>query len=415
MTGTLTFGTDLERRLGACVALASELVRTPSEDPPGDTGAAAAVVEAFLAAAGVAVVRFEPAPGRHGIVARLDSGRPGPRLVYCAHLDVFPVGDRTLWSFDPFSGAVRDGHLLGRGASDMKGALAASVVAFLALREAGLPERGAVSLLLVSDEETGGAFGTEWALSNMPDLVGDACVIGEPSGPDVVRVGEKGQVWVRLEARGDGYHGGIADGSESGWRLLRAAQAVGSLARRRYPVPPEHAEVVRASESYGWTKQLAGREWLFTGVSVNLGLLGGGVKVNMSPTSAVAELDLRLPFGAEPAAILEEIAGLVAPFAVVITPLLAVPCAATISPLDSAVVRAALDAAGQAAGRPVPAVMAPTYTDARFFRRRGVPAVVYGPRPHNMGGADESVAIDDLRRTLLVHGQVGWRLLGGAA
>ena len=415
MTGALAFAGELERRLGACIDFASELVRTPSENPPGDTGAVAEMVESYLRTNGVTVDRFEPTPGRRGLVARLDSGRPGPRLVYCAHLDVFPVGDRALWSSDPFAGEVRDGRLWGRGASDMKGALAASLTAFLALRDAGLPDRGAVALLLVSDEETGGSFGTEWALSHFPDLVGDACVIGEPSGTDVVRVGEKGQLWVRLEAQGDGYHGGIADGTESGWRLLRAAPAVGSLAGRRYPVPPEHAEVIAASESYGWTRQLAGREWLFTAVSVNLGVLSGGVKVNMSPTSAVAELDLRLPLGAEPAVILDEIEQLVAPFAVKVVPLLAHPCAATMSPIESAVARAALEVTAGVTGGPVPAVMAPTYTDARFFRRRGVPSVVYGPRPYNMGGPDESITIEDLRRTLQVHGLVGWRLLGGAA
>lgn len=415
MTARASFVSELERRFGTCVELASELVRTPSEDPPGDTGAAAAVVGSFLQAASVPVERFEPASGRHGMIARIDSGRAGPRLVYCAHLDVFPAGDRDLWSFDPFSGDVRQGRLLGRGASDMKGALAASVVAFLALRDAGLPDRGSVALLLVSDEESGGAFGTEWALSRYPELVGDACVIGEPSGTEVVRVGEKGQVWARLEARGDGYHGGIADGTESGWRLLRAAQAVGTLSRRRYPVPPEHAAVVAASESYPWTKQLAGREWLFTALSVNLGTIHGGAKVNMSPTSASADLDLRLPFGAEPASILDEIAQLVAPFEVTVTPLLAFPCAATMTSTDDALAREALAAAARASGTRVPAVMAPTYTDARFFRRRGVPAIVYGPRPHNMGGPDESVTIEDLRRTLVVHGDIGWGLLGGAA
>ncbi len=137
------------------LALTRELVRIPSV--PGGTGdgeaAAAERVRAELAAIGLRPQVAEVAPGRPNVVARLDSGRPGPVLLLEAHTDVVSEGDPATWSHDPFGAELAGGRIYGRGACDTKENLAAALCALAALRAAGRPRRGAVAFVSPVDEE----------------------------------------------------------------------------------------------------------------------------------------------------------------------------------------------------------------------------------------------------------------------
>ncbi|HHY95989.1 MAG TPA: M20/M25/M40 family metallo-hydrolase [Firmicutes bacterium] len=122
----------------------------------------------------------------------------GRHVVFNGHLDTFPVVDPATWSVSPFSGEVRGGRLYGRGAAYMKGGVAASLVAFVLLYTVRECLPGRVSLTLVSDEETGSTWGTNYLLQARPDLRGDGLINGEPSSPVNVRIGEKGMYWFRF-------------------------------------------------------------------------------------------------------------------------------------------------------------------------------------------------------------------------
>jgi len=131
------------------------LVRTASENPPGEEAAAASLTAELCEAVGLDVSLHEAAPERPNVVARLGGGE-GPTVCYCSHIDVVPAGDHALWASDPFDGAIADGRMHGRGTADAKGPVAAALEAVEILRAAGAPLQGTLELALVSDEETMG-------------------------------------------------------------------------------------------------------------------------------------------------------------------------------------------------------------------------------------------------------------------
>ena len=191
-------------------ALAAELIRRPSVTPR-DEGALG-IVAGYLEALGFSCHRlsFGGEDGSDEIVnlyARLGQGRPN--LCFAGHTDVVPPGAREAWSFDPFSASLRDGALWGRGAVDMKGAIAAFVAAvqrWLAERGAGFA--GSISLLITGDEEAAGINGTrkvlEWLAARGEAL--DACLVGEPTSAavlgDMIKIGRRGSLTGRLTVHG---------------------------------------------------------------------------------------------------------------------------------------------------------------------------------------------------------------------
>eukprot|EP01036_Dinobryon_divergens_P045246 gene45246-60428_t len=169
------------------VALAQALIRCPSVTPV--EGGAQALIAAVLAEAGFEVHRVtfhEPgAEDVDNLFARL--GPPGPVLAFAGHTDVVPPGDAARWLFEPFSGAIVNGELHGRGAVDMKGGVAASISAVLRALDAG-PLQEPVAFLITGDEEGPAVNGTtkllDWAVERGERI--SACVLGEPTNPDVI-------------------------------------------------------------------------------------------------------------------------------------------------------------------------------------------------------------------------------------
>ncbi|HEY0185585.1 MAG TPA: succinyl-diaminopimelate desuccinylase [Rhodopila sp.] len=185
--------------------LAQALIRCASVTP-ADGGAQEALSGA-LGRLGFTIHRL-----RYGaienIFARLGSG--GPHICFAGHTDVVPVGAAN-WRSDPFGGEVRDGVLYGRGACDMKGAIAA-FVAGVAQHLEGRQPKGSISLLITGDEEGPATDGTvkvlEWMRAN--DQVPDFCLVGEPTCPvrlgDMVKIGRRGSVNMKIEVHGTQGH-----------------------------------------------------------------------------------------------------------------------------------------------------------------------------------------------------------------
>ncbi len=188
--------------------LAAELIRRPSVTPK-DEGALD-IVAGALERLGFTCHRLAFGDGAERIsnlYARRGTGRPN--LCFAGHTDVVPPGAPEAWSFAPFSGLLRDGELCGRGAVDMKGAIAAFVCAaerFLAAQ--GPDFGGSISLLITGDEEGAALNGTravlEWLASRSEAL--DACIVGEPTSAarlgDMVKIGRRGSLVGRLTVEG---------------------------------------------------------------------------------------------------------------------------------------------------------------------------------------------------------------------
>ena len=205
------------------VALAQALIRCRSVTPAD--GGAQDVLAVALEALGFTVWRL-PFGTTPNLFAR--RGTEGAHLCFAGHTDVVPPGDGA-WSVDPFGGTVRDGVLLGRGACDMKGAIAA----FVAAVAAGAPAPPSVSLLITGDEEGPATDGTvrvlEWmeAEGHVPDL----CLVGEPTNPtrlgEVIKVGRRGSLNVRIVVEGVQGHVAYPQRADNPvHRLVRALDAL---------------------------------------------------------------------------------------------------------------------------------------------------------------------------------------------
>ena len=159
---------------GELVTLCSELVKIPSDNPPGDTSQLAAYIKDYLAERGADTETYEPMKGVVNLVSSVGDGKPS--LVLNGHLDQFPgdVGEK--WNRPPHSGAIEDGHIHGRGSGDMKGGLASLLFCFGLLVCEDMD--GKLSFTGTSDEETGGRWGALWLLENVGGLEGDAVLKG---------------------------------------------------------------------------------------------------------------------------------------------------------------------------------------------------------------------------------------------
>ena len=197
-----------EHRAKQLTKLCCQLVQAKSENPPGDVTEAAHVIENFLETEGINYQTFEPAKGHVSVVATLGQGNPS--LILCGHIDVVPAGDPSKWDVKPYEGSIKHDKILGRGATDQKGGVAAMLMAIAALKGFEENLNGKVTVASVSDEEAPGPGGTRWLLKNKK-LNGTACIITEPTGhldgEYSIVGGERGNCWLRITAYGKPAHG----------------------------------------------------------------------------------------------------------------------------------------------------------------------------------------------------------------
>jgi acetylornithine deacetylase/succinyl-diaminopimelate desuccinylase-like protein len=262
---------------------------------------------------------------------------------------------------------------------------------------------GELVLVLAGDEETGGTWGTQYLLDHVPQARGDAMISGDAGSPRVARFGEKGQMWLELRARGRSAHGAhVHLGVNAIERLM---EAVGRLLRlRSLPVEvlPAIAEAISRASEISEPLSGAGESDVLRKVTVNVGTITGGGAVNIIPDVATAHLDIRFPPGVGTAEILAQVKAAIAGLDGVDVDVLSC-CEPNWTDPEHEIVRRVLEHAANAVGRPVVANMRIGFSDARFYRLAGIPAVVYGPTPYNMGGPDEYVEIADAEAMMYVH------------
>ncbi|MDP6390224.1 MAG: M20/M25/M40 family metallo-hydrolase [Alphaproteobacteria bacterium] len=398
------FASRIEELEDDVVAFCAELVRIDSQNPPGDTGPLVAAIEARLGdAPGVHARRIVAEDPAVNLVAMVSGSKPGRRLVFNGHLDTFPIGDTAGWSTPPLGGEIRDGRIYGRGACDMKAGIAASVTAFLLLAEFRGDWAGEAVLALVGDEETGGRWGTQHLLANFEETVGDAMISGDAGSPLVARIGEKGNLWVKVEAAGIANHGAhVHLGQNAIEALLDALTPVLALGDAPSQLPEAIARTIREAAPISEALSGAGESDTLQRITVNLGRIEGGLNINTIPNSAKALLDFRLPPGTAVADLHARIAAALDPLRDVTWEVLS-ECEPNWTEPDHELVRLVHDNARAVLGRDVAVNLRPGFSDARFYRQKGVPSVVYGVAANNMGGTDEFADIEELHAVFAVH------------
>lgn len=221
----------VESRRDELVALTRDLIRFPTVNPPGEAYTPCAeYVGAYLARRGfeTRLIRGEGTPGdtdrypRTNVVARREGRSPGATVHFNSHIDVVEEGHG--WTVDPFGGTVRDGRVYGRGACDMKGGLAASIIAAEAFMEVFPDFPGAIEISGTVDEESGGFGGVAYLASrgffSRPRV--DHVIIPEPLNKDRICLGHRGVWWAEIETKGSIAHGSMPFLGDSAIRHMGA-------------------------------------------------------------------------------------------------------------------------------------------------------------------------------------------------
>ena len=403
------------------IRLLQDFVRTPTPNPPGDTRAGTARLAGLprRARAGASPDRADA--DMPNLVAQFDAARPGRHLVLNGHIDVFPASDAARWKHgDPWSGTIDDGRLYGRGVADMKCGTTASLITYALLHKHRDRLAGRLSLTCVSDEETGGRWGAGYLFAHHPEYVrGDCCLNGEPSSAHTVRWGEKLPLWLAFTVKTRGAHGAYVHMSESAsliaLDLMERLEAVTELQPKP---PPEIAgnlanPEVRAAldRSMG-----AGAADLLGRVTLNIGVVRGGLKLNMIPSECRVEADIRIPFGLSKAQVLDCIRAILRDFPQVTMAeeSIAEETHANWCDPEGEMLHLIQRHAEQVCGiRPVP-IATLALTDARWWRNAGIPAYIYGCAPDGMASHDERVSLEEFLNVIRVHALSAAAYLGGA-
>jgi acetylornithine deacetylase/succinyl-diaminopimelate desuccinylase-like protein len=355
---------------------------------------------------GVELKRYEPMPGRASLVLRIEGSDPkAPSLHFMGHTDVVPVTPSG-WRHDPFGAELIDGEVWGRGAIDMLGTTASMAVAVKRALRQGWRPRGTLVYVAVADEEALGTHGADWLVANEWDAVRCDYLVTEFGGAKIpigngartIMVGEKGSHWVRLRIRGVPGHGSMPFRSENA--VVRMAEVVRRIAAYKPPAVLDETWR-RFVTSIGLPKaqsllltQRQGLELVIsrmpsvgaarymhavTHTTFSPNVARGGVKINVIPDSAEAEIDVRtLPKvgGPEVHQMLRQAIGDLWEHVEVVAE---GDNLATASPIDTPL-WSALERTTQRLipGAPVAPFTIMAATDARFFRRKGVVCYGYG-------------------------------------
>ena len=371
-----------------------ELLAFDTQNPPGETVAIVDYLEKELQAAGLETDRLICADRKPNLIAWFP-GSPAPRLVLQGHLDTVPF-DREVWGVDPLG--ERDGErIYGRGATDMKGALAAMVeVARVYTATESTPETP-LGFAFVSDEEVADENAALAAL-DLFDERPVACVIGEQTGTPErpsVAAADRGNIWLRLEATGTAAHGSRpAVGENAIDRLYDTVDRLRDELRSiEFDLPaPVEALLPDTVDYYTPAMGEEAATELFQRPTVNLGMLSGGEAINSVPATARAALDIRLTAGVAAPPICDRIRSFIADVERVDIDSLRWT-EGTYERPDAPLVAASVAAAGEATDNRVFRRSATGGGDAKTLRNAGISTVEFAI------GADTAHSVDEWTST----------------
>jgi acetylornithine deacetylase/succinyl-diaminopimelate desuccinylase-like protein len=311
---------DVPRSLGDDgVALLRRLIAFNTVNPPGNELEAQTFLKRQLEDSGFECELVGATPERPNLIARLGGNAPGKVLCYLSHVDTV-LADPAEWTVDPWSGELRDAHIWGRGALDMKGQVACEVAAACALGRSGWrPGAGELLVVVTCDEEAGATLGAKWLCENVPDKVRCDWVVNEGAGEIVdfdgrrfytFCVGEKGVFRFRLRTEGRAGHASIPRIGDNA--LMRMAELLARIDGRQPALDryqegdaaltallgrPIEDPVSALSEVLVAEPRFAYLLEPMLGVTISPTMIKASEKENVIPSSCTVVVDCRVPPG----------------------------------------------------------------------------------------------------------------------
>ena len=412
-----------------------EYLQVDTSNPPGNEARAAAFFKKILDAEGIENQVFEIAPGRANLWARVPATAAAKKrpLILLNHTDVVTsVAER--WKHPPFSGALDEGSLYGRGAQDMKGEGLAQMVVMVMLKREKVALDRDVIFLATADEEVDG-IGSDWVIQKRKDLLGNAEFLITEGGENLeeqgrvkyvgLDVAEKSPYWLVLTAHGRPGHGSRPIAMSAPNRLVRALNRVLDWETPMKAIPVVEEFMRRAADDQpkeraaqfrdvkkalhdrkfrGWLERQDGLNYLFRN-TVTLTQIEGSHQTNVIPSVATAHLDVRLLPGEKPEEFLAAIRKVVADPEVTVEPESETFRIANSSGFDNDLFRAIERAAKEYfPGAPVLPKLSSGYTENQRYRELGITCFGFSPyavrdeESDTEHGDNERIRVEQVRR-----------------
>ena len=408
-----------------------EYVCIQTVNPPGNEIEGAKFLKRIFDENSIPCQIFEPLPGRGSILGTLKGNGEKKPILLLSHIDVVPV-EKEGWEVDPFSGIIKDGYLYGRGAHDDKSMGIIEMMVLLILKRQRVPLKRDILFFATADEETGGEWGVEWAVKNIPALKeseyacneGGNIILNEDGLPDRYQIscGQKVIFQLKLRTRGRSGHGSMPHSENPNVKLVQALERV-----VKWETPYKIHPMVKEYFSKMAPKQLPEDRIFFEDIekgltdpafskrltsniicnamvrdTISLTVLQGGNKANVIPSQSTATLDCRLIPGSSKEDFLKEIKKRVGEEVEI--EVVSESESVSPSPLDTDLFRAIQKYASQNDPNcPLVPYLLAGATDSRFLRKEGIITYDFCPfrfteeellRVH---GNNERIAIENLR------------------
>ncbi|TAG25228.1 MAG: ArgE/DapE family deacylase [Burkholderiales bacterium] len=386
------------------VKFLQELIRVPTDTPPGNNAPHALRTAELLKGFGYEAEQHSPPPSAvqaaglesiTNLIVRRKFGSGGKTIALNAHGDVVPPGEG--WSVEPYGGVIKDGFIYGRAAAVSKCDYSSFTFALRALEAVAKPSQGSVELHFTYDEEFGGELGPDWLLKEgitKPDLM-----IAAGFSYQVV-VAHNGCLQMEVTVQGEMSHAAIPDSS------CDALQGANHIMSALYALNADYKKITSKVEG-------------ITHPYLNIGLIQGGTNTNVVPGKVTFKLDRRMIPEEDTAQVEQSIRDAITQAAASYQPprgsgaikvdIRRMLLAQAMKPLagNQPLVQALQKHGQEVFGEPIPALGTPLYTDVRLYVERGIPGVIYGAGPRtvlesNAKRADERLNLEDLRRATKV-------------
>jgi len=391
-------------RTDELVKLLSNLIQADTSNPPGNESNAAGLLKDWLWERGVKSEIIDSEKGRGNLVSRIKGSGEGPSLLLLSHTDVVPA-DPSRWKIPPFSGAVKDGYVWGRGALDMKSMVAVEAMVFSEMVDGEL--KGDLVLAATADEEKGGS-GIKTVLEKSKEKIIADYVINEGGGEGIltkngwlfdIQTAERGVFWYCVHTRGSPAHGsvpglgvnaidrmrpllnrvsefrGASEKVEPSWRYVESLLKMMGLTGGEASINNIESLLDRLAEA---DKGLGESAKAMLRVTMTPTMIQGGVKENVVPYECKLTVDCRVPPGYSKTSVESMIRSLFQGLEYELG--FIQESEPTVSPVDTPLYRAVESSLLKQVPR---ARLEPTTktggTDSRYFRRMGIPA--YGFQP----------------------------------